>query len=227
MDIEKKTQKFFYHYIPSIQLEGDMIVEELNSKKDFKIIGIIDSSGSMGQHWKLLARNWNNLVKEMGEDRFTTITFDNKLRHNAKSPYLNEMMYFHGGGGTCIDCGLKYVEEKIFPNIPFEIEIKIIFISDGMDNNAHTLYDRLNKLQGHSNRDVTFTSLGVLSEFPTFISMNLRNKYHSNPDEAVPSIFLIEYSSEKAWFNKFQQMKNYLRVKLIIPIEPPQVFFPW
>jgi len=56
--------------------------------------------------------------------------------------------------------------------------------------------------------------------------MKLRGKYHTG-DDAVPSIFLIEYASEKAFFNKFQSVKEFMKSKEPIPIEPSQCFFPW
>jgi hypothetical protein len=235
-------QKFFYHYIPPVSgsefsnqqpLNPTEIKSELptgdSASQKFKVIGIIDSSGSMANVWKFLAKNWNQLVDDIGEDHFYTLTFDNKIRHNKKSAKLNDMLYFHGGGGTTIDSGFKYFEENILPEIPTDHEIKIIFISDGQDNKIDTLQTRLAGLNGSLaslRKDISFMCLGVLSEFPTFISMQLRQIYH-NEDQSVPSIFLIEYPSEKAFFNKFHLLKDHLKVKQPIPIDPPQCFFPW
>ena len=68
--------------------------------------------------------------------------------------------------------------------------------------------------------------LGVQSGFPTFISMFLRELYHRG-DATCPSIFLIEYSSDKAFFNKFQSIRPFIKVKEDIKVEPEQFLFPW
>ena len=60
----------------------------------------------------------------------------------------------------------------------------------------------MSELRGNMGRLVNFICLGVESGFPTFLSMNLRKLYH-NGDEAIPPLYLIEYASEKAFFNKF------------------------
>lgn len=38
--------------------------------------------------------------------------------------------------------------------------------------------------------------------------MQLRKLYHRG-DEAIPALFLVEYVSEKAFFNKFEGIKKY------------------
>ena len=63
------------------------------------------------------------------------------------------------------------------------------------------------KLKGGLGKDITFLCLGIKSGFPTFISMKLRELYHTG-DEKIPAVFLIEYASEKAFFNKFQTMSH-------------------
>lgn len=39
--------------------------------------------------------------------------------------------------------------------------------------------------------------------------MRLRKLYHSG-DENIPALYLIEFPGEKAFFNKFEGIKNYL-----------------
>ena len=68
--------------------------------------------------------------------------------------------------------------------------------------------------------------LGILNEFPTFVSMRLREIYHTG-DPNCPSVFLIEYLSEKALFNKFQSIRSHLRSRKIIRVEPSQIIIPW
>ena len=56
--------------------------------------------------------------------------------------------------------------------------------------------------------------------------MRLREKYHKG-DEGIPALFLIEYMSEKALFNKFEGMRNYFYTSASIQIDPPVMIFPW
>ena len=58
------------------------------------------------------------------------------------------------------------------------------------------------------NHRINFICLGVEKGFPTNLSMNLRELYHRG-DPQIPAIYLIEYSSEQAFFNKFETMKQY------------------
>lgn len=65
----------------------------------------------------------------------------------------------------------------------------------------------MQKLNGGKGRDITFICLGIKSGFPTSISMQLRKLYHTG-DETIPAVYLIQYVSDKAFFNKFQTMSN-------------------
>ena len=58
------------------------------------------------------------------------------------------------------------------------------------------------------------------------MSLFLREKYHRG-DGNIPSIFLIEYASDKAFFNKFQSLREFFKVKADIVVDPPQKLFPW
>jgi len=78
-----------------------------------------------------------------------------------------------------------------------------VFVSDGHDTiNGGNLQAKLGSLMGAMQKKVSFMCIGVQSNFPTFVSLFLREKYHRG-DGNIPSIFLIEYASDKAFFNKF------------------------
>jgi hypothetical protein len=223
-------RNFYYHYIPKVNrsapLEGPI---DGPRTKDMKIIGIIDSSYSMHDVWPLLVEQWNALVNEVGHEHFITLCFDNELHHNPETPLLTPSINSHGGKSTNIKIAFEHIEKEIFPKYDANTEFKIIFVSDGQDNqNGGTakLEAALDTLQGGLGREITFLCLGVLSGFPTFISMKLRAKYHTG-DEAIPSIFLIEYASDKAFFNKFQSIREHMKTAEPMPIDPPQLFFPW
>lgn len=69
----------------------------------------------------------------------------------------------------------------------------------------------MKNLRGGLGRDITMLTLGIQSGFPTKIAMEIRQLYHTG-DQKIPAIYLIEYASEKAFFNKFQTMSNCFRV---------------
>jgi len=96
-----------------------------------------------------------------------------------------------------------------------------LFISDGQDNNLSTLEKRFNALKGNNKGVyINFLCLGIQSSFPTFLSMRIREKYHSG-DATIPAIFLIEYCSEKAFLNKFESMKPYFSSASQLSVFPP------
>lgn len=66
-------------------------------------------------------------------------------------------------------------------------------------------------LKGGQGRDITMLCLGIQSGFPTKMSMDIRELYHTG-DEKIPALYLIEYASEKAFFNKFESMANCFKI---------------
>ncbi len=73
---------------------------------------------------------------------------------------------------------------------------------------------------------LNFVCLGIQSKFPYFLSMSLRELYHKG-DETMPALFLIEHVSEKAFFNKFEGIKNYFFNSGLVLLDPPVNIFPW
>ena len=69
----------------------------------------------------------------------------------------------------------------------------------------------MKKLRGGLGRDITLICLGIQSGFPTKIAMDIRELYHTG-DEKIPALYLIEYASEKAFFNKFETMTNCFKI---------------
>ena len=219
--MEKSSSfKFCYHEIPFSK-------DETANSKPFTLVGIIDASGSMGKLWKQLVVQWNTLLEENRGNKIFTITFDTKARANLNDPTLKTLLNKHGGGGTTLDEPFLKFQDVWREKIPADHDIKVIFISDGQDNEQNTLDSRLSKLKRvNDNQQVTFMCLGILAEFPTFVSMKLREIYH-NGDPTCPSVFLIEYLSEKALFNKFQSLRTFLRSRKMVKVEPSQILIPW
>lgn len=185
------------------------------------LVGIIDASGSMEPCWEWLIKFWNQKIPKQNT---ITITFDNNV-HPCNNNVLSDYILDHGGGGTNITQAFERFEQHL-DNIPKDTAITVIFISDGDDMYPSTLSTRFAALKGHKEHMINFICLGVGSEFPTFLSMRLREKYHTG-DATLPAIFLIEYPSEKAFLNKFESIQPYLEFNHKRNIEPPVLLLPW
>ena len=186
------------------------------------VIGIIDASGSMSSYWQWVAGFWNQNIPK---DHCITITFDTKAKivpNNTLSLSLNA----HGGGGTKIPEAFQLFEEKL-AEIPNNSSINAIFISDGQDNYLNTVEQRCNQLlKGSQDKRINFMCLGIENGFPTFLAMKLRQLYHTG-DGNIPAIYLIEYASEKAFFNKFESMKPFFTKCNLLDIVPSVRLYPW
>ena len=217
------TQNFFYHRIPEAANIGKGLVMEFKSKPA-KIFGLLDSSGSMSSDWKYVAENYNALMDDVDQSQVTTLCFYDKVIEEPNKK-VDASIKKYGAGSTNI---LKVFEEfeKRLDLLPKEDEVKVVFLSDGQDTCNQNLQEKLKGLKGAGDRKITFMCLGVKSGFPTFISMYLREKYHRG-DATCPSIFLVEYSSDKAFFNKFQSIRPFFETKAEIKVDPEQFLFPW
>lgn len=215
-------QNFFYHRIPEAS-EITKGMEEAAGRPAW-LVGILDSSGSMSSHWKFVAEHYNALMDEVDQTKAITFCFDNKVRPVPNNK-LSERIQDYGGGMTNILLAFEEFERQL-ERIPIEDEVKVIFLSDGQDTCNSNLQEKLKGLKGANNRKITFMCLGVQSGFPTVISMHLRELYHRG-DATCPSIFLIEYSSDKAFFNKFQSIRPFIKTKAEIKVDPEQFLFPW
>lgn len=216
-------QGFFYHRIPESH-ELAQANSGLKAKPAW-LIGLLDSSGSMGSHWKFMTDNYNQLMDEVDMDKVITICFDDRVHEEPKKK-VEDKINRYGGGSTNLLLAFQEFERRL-EKIPVEDEVRVIFLSDGQDNcNGGKLQEKLKTLKGGAGRKITFMCLGVQSGFPTFISMYLREIYHTG-DATCPSIFLIEYSSDKAFFNKFQSIRPFIATKAEIKVDPEQFLFPW
>lgn len=186
------------------------------------VIGIIDASGSMEPHWEWLATHWNKYIKT---EKSITITFDT-IAETVESNILDTNLHYHGGGGTNLPRAFQLFEKKL-SELPEKTNLTVLFVSDGKDNNEKLCYRKLEKLIGNDNkRFINFLTLGIGKDFPTSISMKLREKYH-NGDESLPALFLIEYPTEKVFTYKFEMMKEYFSLNRKRRIEPVVCTFPW
>lgn len=68
--------------------------------------------------------------------------------------------------------------------------------------------------------------VGVGSGFPTRVSMYLRERYHRG-NEAIPSIFCIEYISEKAFKNKLDGVMKFCEVRGVVELDNGVIAVPW
>lgn len=219
----EQTHKYCYHKIPLVSSLETKVTTA--TKKDPIFVGIIDSSGSMSSAWTHVANNYNLLIDDLSTPNKITFCFDTGI-HNVPNNKLQQNINAHGGGGTDIYKPMQKLD-TIIEEADDDVEIKVVFVSDGQDNsNYSSLTSKLASLKGSRTKNVTFMCLGVQSGFPTQTSMSLRELFHRG-DSSIPSIFLIEYSSDKAFFNKFKSLKKFCMVKEILKVEPPQKLFPW
>jgi len=187
-----------------------------------QIIGVIDASGSMSGVWPLVAQFWNKYIPA---DNAYTITFDDRT-HICQNNILNSEISKHGGRSTDILRAFAALEKKL-ETLPQDTSVTVIFISDGQDNDVRSLENRLQRLNGNPKKIyINFLCLGIEAGFPTFLSMKLREKYHTG-DPTIPAVFLIEYSSEKAFLNKFESMKPYFSTSSNVTVHPPVIRYPW
>jgi hypothetical protein len=186
------------------------------------IIGLIDCSSSMEANWPWLADHWNRYIPS---DNCLTITFDS-IASIVPDNILSSNINIHGGGGTNITAGFELLEKEL-QKLPTKKNLTIILISDGADNRMTTLEKRMTSLKGNEkSHNINFICLGVGAEFPTFVALRLREKYH-NGDETLPAIFLIEYVTEKAYAIKFEALKKYFGFNLPRKVVPAVCLFPW
>ena len=199
-------------------------------------IGVIDSSGSMSGCWKDLSSTYNLFITELSESlgvpvgspQIKTFCFDSTI-HQVPSGRLEPSLYSHGGGMTNIVESMRQMEVEL-KSIPVDSPVWVVFISDGDDTcngGTDTMMNKLGLLQGNINRkNLNFMCLGVGANFPTRVSMYLREKYHRG-NEAVPSIFCIEYISEKAFKNKLDGVLAFCEVRGIVELDQGVIFVPW
>lgn len=219
------TQKYYYHKIPSASTISTTKKQNLPQSEPW-FIGIIDSSGSMCSWWKHVAKNYNELIDNLStpENKIITYCFDSSI-HPVPNNKLSDSIYDHGGSMTNIFAAMQRLDNEL-KKIPINEEVRVCFVSDGQDTCNSNLENRLRTLRGRMGGRLTFMCVGIQSGFPTKVSMFLREKYHRG-DSSVPSIFLIEYASDKAFFNKFQSLKPFISVKHNLKVDPPQRLFPW
>jgi hypothetical protein len=120
--------------------------------------------------------------------------------------------------------------ERVLATIPEDSPVWVVFISDGDDTcngGLNNLMNKLNSLKGNTGRkNFNFMCVGVGAGFPTNVSMYLREKYHRG-NEAVPSIFCIEYISELAFKNKLDGVKKFCEVRGLIELDTGVIAVPW
>lgn len=191
-----------------------------DSQVSGKFVSVIDASGSMSPYWRHIA----TLFNEYTPRESTRITFsgDAKL---CKDNRLSPDLYVHGGGLTNIPAAFTLLD-RIISDTDVSVPMTVLFVSDGQDNNLNTLPDRLARLKGHQRRKITFLCLGIQSAFPTFLSMSLRELYHST-QSSIPALFLIEYFTEAALRNKLEAMREHFQLRRKVPVDPPVKEFPW
>lgn len=189
----------------SVHTEYDLFrVPGLESEKSEQlVVGLVDASGSMGSYWVEMVKFWNKSVAPVCS---FLVTFSAHARVEPRME-LSENLKAHGGGCTNILEAFEQLEQYL-STLPKDKSVTVIFISDGADTvHNRRLPDKLAQLQGSRGLAINFVCLGIQKGFPTKVSLVLREKYHSG-DDSVPALYLIEFASEKAFFNKFETIQH-------------------
>lgn len=82
---------------------------EDNTSQNVKVIGIIDSSGSMSSYWKYLANQWNQYMQNVDVDAFC---FDDKV-HPVEGSILHDNINQYGGSMTDIYKAFQHFENML------------------------------------------------------------------------------------------------------------------
>ena len=177
----------------------------------------------MDPYWEWVSSFHNDYVSPLD---CHVITFDNQ-QYVAQTSQLKRSLYQHGGGGTMIPEAFS-VMENYMNELRRDARVTVLFISDGEDNRLSTLEERMEKLKGNlsKQRQVNFICIGIGKKFPHLLSMRLRQLYH-NGDENIPALYLIEYPGQKAFFNKFESIRQFLVLSPEANVLSPIKVFPW
>lgn len=202
---------------------------KISENQPSHIIGIIDCSGSMSSHFSMLCEAWNELVKSVRPDDVTTVLFSCEAR--LKEGNLLEQKDCSGSTNILAGFELAFKEMENLKKSGKD-DFIILFISDGEDNDSSSMSARIKEMKMLENVQIKLLCIGVGKNFPTFLSMELRLKYH-NDSPSIPPVFLVftdyDYNNIQNEFQKtFLEIKqNYLNRYELFEISPPVFRFPW
>ncbi len=201
----------------------------ISISKSSHLIGIIDCSGSMSSHFEMLCDAWNSLVLSITSGDISTILFSSEAKIKEKN-ILEKHDCF---GSTNILSGFTLAFEEIEKlKKEGKDDFMILFISDGEDDKSHTMSERIKKMNFVDNASIKLICIGVGKNFPTFLSMELRLKYHNN-SPSIPPVFLVftdyDYQNKVNEFVKtFDEIKiNFLQKYEIYNIKTNVFRLPW
>jgi translation elongation factor EF-1alpha len=193
------------------------------SNKRTTVIGIIDASGSMSSCWPTLVTHWNTLVDDYKELIHTiTFSYDASVKEGK---YLSNSDV---GGGTNIVSGFVKAYDKMLEIADKlgETDFTIIFVSDGDDGDMRTITKRIQNLTVPMNLRINLICVGIGSGFPTFVAMELREKYHSGLS-SIPAVFLVNDFKTEILENFSIIKSSYLQSLSQLDISPAVLRFPW
>ncbi|KRX04316.1 hypothetical protein PPERSA_03556 [Pseudocohnilembus persalinus] len=196
-------------------------IQKMTNVVNSTVIGVIDQSGSMSDCFRWLAKEWNEQIYK----KFPTskvVTFHNFSQIEDKLDESPQM------GTTDVEDGFKTLNSVLQgPNI--KDYITIIFVSDGMDNNPNTIYQRLDALMNQipRNKKINFITIGVGNQFPTYLAMQLRQMYH-NGENTIPPVFLVyNQHVHENWKVTLGVVSKYLKHNAPVQFDKQVQQFPW
>lgn len=190
---------------------------------DEYIIGLIDSSGSMGSNWEYICAQWNELIPK---ENTRIITFSNDSSVSNQNTLLTPISSYENTGTNLFNAFEKLEDE--INAIPVKNNVTVIFLSDGQDTNDILVIDKIDTLKGckNSSRIINFITVGIGKQFPQNLAIKLRQKYH-NGDETMPVNFPVESSTMGAFKKAFENFFPFVNIGQKRSVKPGLCVFPW
>lgn len=185
-------------------------IESIDSSNGKKVtILVLDASGSMDSYFSFIAENWNNLKKKISGETIIQILFSDDVREfDGDIPLRNPM-----SRSTEIIPALNFLKNILYKFSPQDY-IRILFVSDGADNNTSTFEFRLKELLKtfKSFIHLDFFVFGITTNFPAFFSQMIRGTLHTG-DPNLPSLFMSENNHQVTINTEFENFSKFIKVK--------------
>ncbi|KAM3147664.1 hypothetical protein pb186bvf_000471 [Paramecium bursaria] len=199
-----------YHKKMFLQYLQYAIVPSSNQDEPYRIIFIMDGSGSMGTQYPTMIQVYKKLFS--GMNNVEAFQFSSSV--GSLEPFLK--------GGTNIQIAIEQLA-KILEQGVLQTNICAAFVSDGDGSeNIQTLQARFKEL--HKRYQISFISLAVGKEFPTQLSNKLRAMIH-NASSTLPAIIPVD--SNDKFESAFLRVKQLAVQQKQIPIKNQVLRYPW
>lgn len=162
---------------------------EEDERRPVALAIVLDVSGSMeGEKIEEAKQAVTTLVNAMDEhDHISLVTYSSSSQlvqelaevGSTRRSLLNRVSRINAGGGTNIPMGLWRGEATLSQATP-ELTRRVVLISDGLDGSGASLNTVRSNVNNRADRGVTFSSLGVGTDYSEPFLMTVSNAGHGN-----------------------------------------------